>query len=104
MTKKQVGEERVNAAYTSTHCCSLLKKVRTELTRGRNLEADTMEGAAYWLAMRCLLSLILIEPGTTIPEVATVGWVPPLQSLRKYLTARSHGGIFSTAVPPFREP
>jgi hypothetical protein len=64
MTKKQVGEERVYSACTSTLLSvDPQRKPGQELKQGRNLEAgadveDKGKGAAYWLALHGLLSLL----------------------------------------------
>ena len=58
-TKKQVGEERVYSAYTST-LLFITKEVGTGTHTGQEAGADAeaMEGAAYWLASPGLLSLL----------------------------------------------
>jgi hypothetical protein len=60
MTKKQVGEERVYSAYTST-LLFITKEVRTGTQAGQEAGADAeaMEGCSYWLASPGLLSLLL---------------------------------------------
>jgi hypothetical protein len=58
MTKKQVGEERVYSAYTST-LLFITKEVSTGTQVDQEAEADAeaMEGC-YWLASPGLLSLL----------------------------------------------
>jgi hypothetical protein len=61
MTKKQVGEERVYSAYTST-LLFIIKEVRTGTQAGQEAGADAeaMEGSFllscfFWLAQPALL-------------------------------------------------
>jgi hypothetical protein len=58
MAKKQVGEERVDSAYTST-LLSITKEARTGTQAGQEAGADSgaVEGC-YWLASPGLLSLL----------------------------------------------
>jgi hypothetical protein len=53
MTKKQVEEERVYSAYTST---LMLITKGTQAGQKAGVDAEAMEGC-YWLASRDLLSL-----------------------------------------------
>jgi hypothetical protein len=80
MTKKQVGKESVYSAYNSTFLF-ITKGSQGRNSQGRNLEAavdaEAMEGAAYWLASPGLLSLIFYRTqdhqprdGTNHPEWA----------------------------------
>jgi hypothetical protein len=64
---KQVGEERVYSAYTSTP-----KGVRTGTQAGQKAGADAeaMNGCSYWLASSGLLSLLSYRIKTTSPEMA----------------------------------
>jgi hypothetical protein len=59
MTKKQVGEERVYSAYTST-LLFITKEVRTGTQTGQEAGADAeaWRDALYWLASHGLLSLL----------------------------------------------
>jgi hypothetical protein len=59
MTKKQVGEERVYSAYTST-LLLITKEVRTGSQAGKKAgaDADAMEGCSLLLAYPGLLSLL----------------------------------------------
>ena len=71
----------------------LRRKSGQELKQGRNLEAgadaETMEGAAYWLVPMACSAYILIEPRTASPGMAqcTMGWALPHQSLIKRMPA-----------------
>ena len=78
--KKQVGEERVYSAYTST-LLFITKEVRTGTQADQEAEADAeaMEGCSllacsvYWLIFLCQLDTarVITEKG------ASVGKVPP---------------------------
>ena len=59
MTKKQVGEERVYSAYTST-LLFITKEVRTGTQAGQEAGADAepWRDVPYWLASPSLLSLL----------------------------------------------
>jgi hypothetical protein len=59
-----------------------------------------MEGCYLLLPLACS-ACSLIEPKTTIPEMAppTMGLPPLITKLRKCLTAGSHGGISSREAP-----
>jgi hypothetical protein len=59
MTKKQVGEERVYSAYTST-LLFITKEVRTQAGQGAGADAEAMEGCSLlacflWLAQPAVL-------------------------------------------------
>jgi hypothetical protein len=71
MTKKQVGEEMVYSAYTST-LLFITKEVRTETQAGQEAgaDADAMEGCY-------LLACFLIEPKTPSPGMAPPTRGPP---------------------------
>jgi hypothetical protein len=62
MTKKQVGEERVYSAYISTLLLITKGSQDRNSHNGRNLEAgldaEAMEGTAYWIASPCLFRLL----------------------------------------------
>jgi hypothetical protein len=62
MTKKQVGEERVYSAYTSTLLFISKGSQDWNSSQGRNLEeggdAEAKKGAAYWIASPRLLSVL----------------------------------------------
>ena len=97
-TKKQAGEERVYLAYISTHCCSLLKEIRTRTHTGQD------SGSRRWcrghgrlllsglLHMACS-ACFLIEPNDTTqhglgPPTLITNWENALQAYQ--------GGISST--------
>jgi len=71
MTKKQVGEERVYSAYTSTIAVHHHRKSRLELKQVRMLELmqRSWRDVTYWLACS---ACFLIEPKAISP-----GMVPP---------------------------
>ena len=73
MTKKQVEEERVYLAYTST-LLFITKEVRTGTQAGQEAGADAeaMEGCSLLACSACSL----IETKTTSPEM-----VPPTRGL-----------------------
>jgi hypothetical protein len=77
MTKKQVGEERVYSAYTST-LLFITKEVRTGTQAGEEAGADAeaTSDVLYWLASPGLLSLLSYRTKTTSP-----GMVPPTRCL-----------------------
>jgi hypothetical protein len=66
MTKKQVGEERVFSAYTST-LLFITKGSQDWNQAGQEAGADAeaMEGCSYWLAYPGLLSLLFYRTKTT---------------------------------------
>ena len=83
MTKKQVGEERVYSAYTST-LLFITKEVRTEAQAGQEAGADAeaMEGCSLlaclpWLASPGLLSLLSYRTKITSPEMVPPTRGPP---------------------------
>ena len=82
ITKKQVGEERVYLAYTSI-LLFMTKEVRTgtQACQEAGADAEAMEGAAYWVASHCLLSLLSYRTKTTCPEM-----VPPTRDLYPLIT------------------
>ena len=82
MTKKQVGEERVYSAYTST-LLFIIKKVRTGTQAGQEEEADAenMEGCNLLACFPGLLSLLSYRAKTTSPEM-----VPPTGGLSPLIT------------------
>ena len=77
MTKKQVGEERVYSAYTST-LLFITKEVRTGTHQGRKQELmqKPWRDVLYWLASLACSACSLIEPKTASPEM-----VPPTKGL-----------------------
>jgi hypothetical protein len=78
MTKKQVGEERVFFQLTLPHCCLSPKEVRTGTQAGQKAGADAeaMEGCSLLDCFPCS-ACSLIEPKTTIPEMAPPTRGPP---------------------------
>jgi hypothetical protein len=78
MTKKQVGEERVYSAYTST-LLFITKEIRTGTQAGQEAGADAeaMEGCSLLACSACFL----IEPKTTSPEM-----VPPTRGPSPLIT------------------
>jgi hypothetical protein len=80
MTRKQVGEERVYSAYTSTLLFIIKGSQDRNSHRAGTWRQELMQrpwrDAAYWLA-----SLLSYKPRTISPGMAppTMGWVlPPL--------------------------
>jgi hypothetical protein len=77
MTKKQVGEERVYSAYTST-LLFIIKEVRTGSQAGQEAgtDAGAMEGCyllacfLYWLVL-CQLDTagVITEKGASVEEM-----------------------------------
>jgi hypothetical protein len=84
MTKKQVGEERVYSAYTST-LLFITKEVRSGSQAGQEAGADAeaMEGCYLlaWLASPGLFSLLSYRTKTTSPEM-----VPPTRGPQLLIT------------------
>jgi hypothetical protein len=72
MTKKQVGEERVYSAYSST-LLFITKKVRTGTQAGQEAEADAeaMEGCYLLACFSWLAVFSLIEPRNYQPRDGT---------------------------------
>jgi hypothetical protein len=70
MTKKQVGEERVYSAYTST-LLSISKEVRTGTQARQKLMQKPWRDILYWLASPGLLSLLSYRTETTSPEMVS---------------------------------
>ena len=111
MTKKQVGEERVNLAYT----CTLLFIIEGSQDRNshragtwkQELMQRPWRDAAYWLASPGLLSLLSYRTQHYQPRDGTTHNGPSLlgHQLRACPTAGSHGGtspteaIFSVITP-----
>jgi hypothetical protein len=78
MTKKQVGEERVDSAYTSlvVNSSMELKQVRKQ-----ELMQRPWMDVLYWLASPVLLSLLSYRTKTTSPEM-----VPPTRGFSPLIT------------------
>jgi hypothetical protein len=77
MTKKQVGEERVYSAYTST-LLLITKEVRTGTQAGQEAGADAEAmDVLYWLASSDLLSLLSYRT----QELPAQGWYHPQEAL-----------------------
>jgi hypothetical protein len=68
MTKKQVGEERVYSAYTST-LLFITKGLELKQVRKQELMQRPWRDATYWLPLD-YSACFLIEPKTTIPGMA----------------------------------
>jgi hypothetical protein len=76
MTKKQVGEERVYSAYTSTLLLSPRKSgLELKQVRKQELMQKSWRDVLYWLASPGLLSLLSYRTRTTSPEM-----VPPIRA------------------------
>ena len=86
---KQIGEQRVSLAYTFTSSNLSLKEARAG-----QAGAEARQSAASWLTPQ------LAQLASSRDHHAMNSPHPLL--LRKCLTARSYGGIFSTEVPPFK--
>jgi hypothetical protein len=104
MTKKQVGEERVYSAYTSTLLFILKGSQHRDPHRAGTWRQELMQGhggvlLTGLLPLACSVTFF-IEHRTTVPgmEPSTMG-PPTLDHLRKCLTAGSHGGISSREAP-----
>jgi hypothetical protein len=71
MIKKQVGEERVDSAYTSI-LLFITKEVRTGTQVGRKQELMQSHGGMFLTGLLPLAysACSLIEPKTTSPEMA----------------------------------
>jgi len=82
MTKKQVGEKRVNSAYNSI-LLFITKEVGLELkqVRKQELMQRPWRDVTYWLASPGLLSLLSYRTKTTSPEM-----VPPTWGLSPLIT------------------
>jgi hypothetical protein len=83
MTKKQVGEERVNSAYTSI-LLFITKEVRTGTQAGQEAEADAeaLEGYSLlacfpWLASPGLLPLACSACSLIEPRLPAQRWSHP---------------------------
>jgi hypothetical protein len=80
MTKKQVGEERVYSAYTST-LLFITKEVRTGTQAGQEAGADAeaMEGCSLLACSPGLLSLLSYRTGDYQPRDGSThkGAFPP---------------------------
>jgi hypothetical protein len=74
-TKKQIGEERVYLAYTST-LLFVTKEVRTGTQAGQEAGADAepWSDVLYWLASPGLLSLLSYR---TQPRLPAQRWIYP---------------------------
>jgi hypothetical protein len=96
MTKKQVGEERVYSAYTST-LLFITKEVKTGTQAGQEAGADTeaMEGCSLLACLPWLVQPALLKNQHHQPRDSTThkGPSPLDHQLRKCPTAGSHGGI-----------
>jgi hypothetical protein len=79
MTKKQVREERVYSAYTSTFAVHHSRKSGLELkqVRKQELMQRPWRDVPYWLASPGLLSLLSYRTKTTSPEMVPPTRVPP---------------------------
>jgi hypothetical protein len=82
MTKKQVGEERVYSAYTST-LLFMTKEFRTgtQACQEAGTDAEAMEGCSLLACFPWLAQPALIEPKTSSPEM-----VPPTRGLSALIT------------------
>ena len=82
MTKKQVGEERVYSAYTST-LLLITKEVRTgtQVGQGAGADAEAMEGCSLLACFPWLASLLSYRTKTTSPEM-----VSPTRGLSPLIT------------------
>jgi hypothetical protein len=80
MTKKQVGEERVYSAYTST-LLFITKDVRTGTQAGQKAGADAEAMLLTGLFSLAFSPCFLIEPKTTSPEM-----VPLTRGLPLFIT------------------
>jgi hypothetical protein len=100
---------------TLLHHCSSPKEVIGKFIRNWNSgRAETWRqelmqrpwrGAACWLAFPGLFGLLPYRTQDHSPEIAppTIGWALPINhQSRKYLIARSYGGIFSIKFPSFK--
>ena len=80
MTKKQVGEERIYSAYTST-LLFITKEVRTETQAGQEAGADADRGLGGMLLtgllLSGLLSLLSYRTKTPSPGMAPFTMGPP---------------------------
>jgi hypothetical protein len=56
----------------------IIERSGQELKQGRILEAEAMEGAAYWFIHHGLLSLILQNPGPPAQGCHHPQWAVPL--------------------------
>jgi hypothetical protein len=82
MTKKQVGEERVYSAYTST-LLFITKEVRTGTQAGQEAgtDAEAMEGCSLLACLPWLAQPALFRTKTTSPKM-----VPPTRGLSPLIT------------------
>jgi len=104
ITKKQVGEERVYPAYTST--LLFITKGSQDRNSSRSGSRSCCRGHGGMLLtgllpLACsacsLIELKTTRPGTAAP---TIGWTLPYQSLiEKMPYSWSHGGISETEAP-----
>jgi hypothetical protein len=79
MTKKQVGEERVYSAYTSTLLFITKGSQDTNLTQSRKQELMQRPWRMFFTGLLPLAcsACFLIEPRTTNPGMAPPTMVPP---------------------------
>ena len=81
MAKKQVGEERVYSAHTST--LPFITKGSQDRNSNRagtwrkKMMQNTWRDAAYWIASVACSACFLIEPRTTSPGMAPPTMGPP---------------------------
>lgn len=106
MTKKQVGKGRTYSTYTSGHSLSW-KEVR-QRSKDSKIEAEVMQGHAYFLPPNGFLTLLSYTPRNHLPlRHHPNGLGLPIQVTKKmphrFDYSQSHGGIFSVAVPLFRQ-
>jgi hypothetical protein len=84
MTKKQVGEERIYLAYTSTRL--FITKGKLKLTQGRNLEAgavaEAMKGCCLLACFPWLAQLAFLQN----PGLPAQGWHHPQWALPVLIT------------------
>ena len=78
MTKKQIGEERIYSAYTSTLPFTTKGKLRTGTQTGQEAgtDAEAMEGC-YWLGPLACSACFFMEPKTTSPGMESSAMGPP---------------------------
>jgi hypothetical protein len=85
--QKQVGEEKVYLAHTSTSLFIIEGSQHKNSHRVGTWKLELIESSAYWLLTGLLLvacsACFLIEPRTTSPGMAppTMGWALPHQTL-----------------------